>query len=75
MPSGATAQSLVSACRAKVGLDTATGCASYDTRTDTFQFDVKIPKATSVGTRQVAVEVRVTDNTIVHTAVTAVAIR
>jgi hypothetical protein len=69
------AQSLVGACRAKVGLDSATGCASYDARNDIFQLDVKVPKNMSVGTHQVVVQVLASDNTVVNTATTAVVIR
>jgi hypothetical protein len=70
-----TAQSLVAACRVKVGLDTASGCASYDARNDLFQVDVKVPKNTSAGTHQIVVQVLASDNTVVNTATTAVVIR
>ena len=71
----ATAQSLAAACRVKVGLDTAAGCASYDARNDLFQLSVKVPKTTSVGTHQIVMEARASDNTLVNTATTAVTIR
>ena len=48
----AVAQALVASCKVKVGLDTATGCASYNASSDTFQFDVKVPKNTSAGSHQ-----------------------
>jgi hypothetical protein len=70
-----TAQGLVAACRVKVGLDSAAGCAGYDARNDLFQFDVKVPKNASIGTHQVMVQVLASDNTVVNTATTAVVIR
>jgi hypothetical protein len=71
----AAAQTLVAACRVKVGLDAAAGCAGYDARNDLFQLDVKVPKNASAGTRQVVMQVLASDNTVVNTAATAVTIR
>jgi hypothetical protein len=71
----ATAQSLVAACRVKVGLDMATGCSAYDARNDLFQVDVKVPKNTSVGTHQIVVQVLASDNSVVNSATTAVVVR
>ena len=42
--SDAAAQALAASCKVKVGLDSATGCATYNASSDTFQFDVKTPK-------------------------------
>jgi hypothetical protein len=71
----AAAQGLVTACRVKIGLDTAAGCASYDARNDLFQLDVKVPKSASAGTHQIVMQVLASDNTVVNTATTAVVIR
>jgi len=71
----ATAQSLVAACRVKVGLDTATGCSAYDARNDLFQVDVKVPKNASAGTHQIVAQVLASDNSVVNSATTAVLIR
>jgi hypothetical protein len=71
----AAAQTLVAACRAKVGLDAAAGCAGYDARNALFQLDVKVPKSISAGTHQIVLQVLASDNTVVNTAATAVTIR
>jgi hypothetical protein len=70
----ATAQSITAACRVKIGLDSATSCASYDTRNDLFQLNIKVPKNMTIGTHQIAVQVQASDNSVVNTATTPVVI-
>ena len=55
--SDSEAQALAAGCKVKVGLDTATGCASYNASADTFQRDVKTSKSTSAGSYQIRVEI------------------
>jgi len=46
----AEAKALVSACEAKVRIDSETpGCATYDAKGNTFRFDLKTAKSASVG--------------------------
>jgi hypothetical protein len=50
------AQALVAGCKVKVGLTSATGCATYATSSDQFQFDVKTPK-NGTGNHTLVIEV------------------
>lgn len=59
--SDAAAQALVAGCKVKVGLGSATGCATYNAASDLFQFDVKTPKNATPSTYAVIVDVLAPD--------------
>ena len=75
----AVAQALLApVCRVKITLDGAvqTGCASYNATTDTFQFDLKVPRTIALGTHTVGIQVSAPDGSgVVNTDSTTVLIR
>jgi hypothetical protein len=75
----AQAQALLTpACRVKVTLDGVVqeGCASYDSRADRFQFDLKVPRTIALGTHAVGIQVSAPDGSgVVNSDATSVVVR
>ncbi|GAA1797569.1 choice-of-anchor Q domain-containing protein [Agromyces neolithicus] len=76
IPDAAAAALLAPTCLVHVTLDGAVkGCARYNAVSDTFQFDLKLPKAQSRGEHMVGIRVTTAGGDTVNTDATAIFVR
>ena len=76
--SDAAAQALVSPCRVKITLDDVeqVGCATYNEKGDSFQYDLKTSKSLAVGNHELAIQVSDPDGSgVVNTDGTTITIK